>query len=236
MVKPGLLTLAKSLCKSSLCFASGPQVRSQEKKSDLGETEGLSWEHQLQRTKCFNSQVVVTAGMDHIRFVFLLGGIQPVYRECRNPPFCPRPSPCGLALQRPPAPHCSHCSPGYLPKSQPSCPTAAGVVSSLLFSPPGIQNDHVIPSWRLGFCKEAGGEGGGRTFSPDAAGCTEDSREELAEISGLEEARSSRKEKVKPWHSPPSPKGHPEGWGWWRHKPPGRKEVTTMSYLCLIPG
>lgn len=33
----------------------------------------------------------------------------------------------------PPPPHCSHSTSGYLPKSQPSCPTAAGAVSSLLF-------------------------------------------------------------------------------------------------------
>lgn len=118
------------------------------------------------------------------------------------------------------------------PKTQPSCPTAAGEVSSPAFSPPGTQNDHLIPRLRLGFCKEAGGEGGGRTFSPDLQDSLKAAERNLLGLQGWkwQEAAERKRSNVGILHPPP------EGWGRWWHKPPGRKEVPTVNYHCIISG
>lgn len=93
------------------------------------------------------------------------------------------------------------------PKTQPSCPTAAGEVSSPAFSPPGTQNDHLIPRLRLfGILQGSWRWGWRQDLLPRSAGFPEGSREEPAGSSGLEMARSSRKEKVKRWDSPPTPR------------------------------
>lgn len=131
------------------CVLPQDQRSDPKEKSDLGEISWINRRISLGAPTAENEMLQFSSGghsrNDHIHFGFLQGSIRSAPLDsCMSTgsadslPLLPKTFPVwiGPAKSReelPPPPQCSHSTPGHLPKSQPSCPTAAGVVSSLLF-------------------------------------------------------------------------------------------------------